>query len=154
MSGAYLIAFVANFPAPQGSLASHLIIPYNNAPSVFPTWVQEYIFVCVSNSGVLQLQPFWEFSDWLPMLLSVPHEGGFPQHLLLLFYRILSHLAIMQYKKTAVSGKICMGLLVMGFCTCPPCHFTKMPEINNRILLLYALPTTESYLQLGWGWRK
>lgn len=85
MSGAHLIAFVANFLAPQGSLVSHLIIPYNNASSVFPSWVQEYIFVCVSNSGVLQLQPFWGFFDWLPMLLSVPHRGGFPQHLLILF---------------------------------------------------------------------
>lgn len=36
MSGAYLIAFVANFLAPQGSLVSHLIIPRNNAPSVSP----------------------------------------------------------------------------------------------------------------------
>lgn len=61
MSGAYLIAFVANFLAPQGSLVSHLIIPRNNAPSVSPPWVQEYIFICVPNSGVLQPQPFQGF---------------------------------------------------------------------------------------------
>lgn len=92
MSGAYLIAFVVNFLAPQGSLVSHLIIPYNNALSVFPSWVQEYIFVCISNSGVLQRQPFWVFFDWMPVLLAVPHGGGFPQQLLILLCHTFSYL--------------------------------------------------------------
>lgn len=154
MSGAYLIAFVANFLAPQGSLVSHLIIPCNNAPSVFPPWVQEYIFIWVPNSGVLQPQPFWGLFDWLPALLPVPHRGGFPQHLLILFHHILSHLDKEVMGKDCCFRKNLSDFLGNGFVA--PVHLSALQrcqkEIRERCWAPSHKPAVRARLE-GWMWK-
>lgn len=149
MSGAYLIAFVANFLAPQGSLVSHLIIACNNAPSVFPPWVQEYIFICVPHSGVLQPQPFWGLSDCLPELLPVPHGGGFPLHPLILSHHILSHLDKELMEKDCCFRRNLCDFSGNGFVA--PAHPSALQRGQKEIRECCWAPFQN--LQWGQGWR-